>query len=582
MPAKNRRTRLFREKLSRYLESLGVSASSLAKASGLSVSAVFRYRSGERVPSPGSGHLKSLSRGIAALAAEKGLAWDADEISGALTETLTDGVSVSCDVFCRNLRSLLSFLSVRSSTLARALSFDPSYVSRILAGSRRPADLKTFSEDTANYLAERAASARSFRAALSSFLGLSPEEGIAALREEVVKFLLGRSSAEEEGPLSGLLQELSNFDLADYTRSIRFDGVQFSTAVPRFGSFRAYSGVREMREGELDFIRLTLLSPSQEDVIAYSELSMSKDPAYVRQWMLGMELLTKKGLRLHVLYNLDRPLSNLLLGMERYVPLYMTGQILPYYLPEAPRGVFSHHFRVSGAAALEGSAPDDDVEGGEFLLSKSKPEVERCRRIGEALLSRALPLVEIYASDRRNEFRSLFRSLFQKPGNIRLVGDVLPFSAMSEGTLDRILARLAMPRAQAEEIRVFHREGVRLMESILAERRMEWVVYVREDGEALRREPPALSALSFFTDIDAVYTEEEYALHLEDTRAFAASNPRLSLVIDRAPAFRNLFYTVFDDAVLVSKGKSPSIHYVLRHPALVAAFRRYEPPLVED
>ena len=55
----------------------------------------------------------------------------------------------------KNLKKLLSALEVRNNELARALSYDPSYISRILSGNRRPANLTHFLTRISDYLGNK-------------------------------------------------------------------------------------------------------------------------------------------------------------------------------------------------------------------------------------------------------------------------------------------------------------------------------------------------------------------------------------------------------------------------------------------
>lgn len=576
----------FLGRLTYYFESLNVTFAVMGRATGLSVSSLSRYRNGQRIPDPEGDHLKKLARGIALLGAEKGFAWTEESVYFSLAEVLNEGLLVPYAVYAANLRAILSHLSVKSVTLSRALAYDPSHVSRILSGTRRPADLVEFTAEVAGYFAERAVSESGFRATLEGFLALPQDAGSDAYQSGVTRYLCTYQSAEDENAIGSLLSRLSSFDLADFTRSLRFDDVEFPSPIPRVRSVKTYTGLKEMAKGEMDFLKLTLLSDSSEDVIFYSDMpmaSMSCDESYSKQWMLAMAMLMKKGIRLRILHDLNRPLQEILLGIESYVPLYMTGLANAYYLPSAVKGVFSHHFRVSGDVALEGSAPTADMENGKYFLYKSAEEVARCRRIGNKLLTMARPVMDIYRADRKAEFRAYFKASYQRAASRRMVGDALPLTTMSEETLDRILSRLALPAAEAEEIRLFRREGRRLMDATLAKSRFEWIVlpWKAEPGEP--KEAPALPLAYLFPARDYYYTAEEYDRHLKETRAYAAEHPNLTLSFDRAPAFRNLSYTVTEDGeVLISKGKSPTIHFVTRHPTIVNAFRQYIPPLIDE
>lgn len=66
----------FQELLKDYVNGLGCSQNELSHASGLSVSVISRYLSGERTPTADSAQLLSLVEGLAKLAKEKQMASD--------------------------------------------------------------------------------------------------------------------------------------------------------------------------------------------------------------------------------------------------------------------------------------------------------------------------------------------------------------------------------------------------------------------------------------------------------------------------------------------------------------------------
>ena len=124
----------FHEMLNEYLRRLSVTALELAEASDLSPAIISRYRSAERRPAPDSEALARLAKGIALLAEQKGIPAASEEsVLSAFRKSLgyeEDGQTR----LAANFDLLVNVLHLRSGEMARALSFDPSYLSRICAG----------------------------------------------------------------------------------------------------------------------------------------------------------------------------------------------------------------------------------------------------------------------------------------------------------------------------------------------------------------------------------------------------------------------------------------------------------------
>ena len=95
-----------------------------------------------------------------------------------------------------------------------------------------------------------------------------------------------------------------------------------------------YYGIDEMKQGELDFFKATVLSKSNEPVFMCSDMpmeDMAEDVDFGKKWMFAIAMTLKKGLHLNIIHNLDRPFNEMMLGLESWIPIYMTGQVSPYY-----------------------------------------------------------------------------------------------------------------------------------------------------------------------------------------------------------------------------------------------------------
>ena len=53
---------------------------------------------------------------------------------------------------------------------------------------------------------------------------------------------------------------------------------------------------------------------------------MAKDPDFPKKWIYSMALMLKKGLHLHQIHNIDRSFEEMMLGLESWIPMYMTGK----------------------------------------------------------------------------------------------------------------------------------------------------------------------------------------------------------------------------------------------------------------
>ena len=575
----------FQEQLSFYIDRFGIRQKQLAQARGLGEATVSRYLAGERDPKKDSEPIRRLAEGLASLAEEQGAAVSRDEILASLNATVDPGLTVGYDAFLYHLNLLLDLLNIRSVETARALNYDASHISKILSGARRPGNLKDFIEEVSSFIGRRTAG-RSGVSVISRLTG-APAESLAdasAVSEVLAHWLSTTPVDQKEEPVARFLGALDDFDLNEYLKAIRFDELRLPPAGLRLPTGKTYLGIKKMMQGELDFMKATVLSRSSEDVILYSDMplqEMAEDPDFPKKWMLGMRMMLKKGLHLHIIHDVNRPFPEMMLGLEANIPMYMTGQISAYYLPASQGGVFSHLLKVSGAAALEGAAIAGRQGYGKYVLYRSREEIRHYRTRAEDLLEKALPLMDIYRRDRKEEYLTRLADVFHGDG-LDMVCGSLPLFTLTDATLERLLPQLRLPEEDADAVRRLHESARKAAKELLDTNRIRLVIpKLTEEAFAASPLHPALSNL--FIENVVPYTWETYAAHLSDTERFAAEHPNLSVEYNPAPAFRNITLTVVSDRfVIVSKEKSPAIHFVIHHKKMVRAFQKFKPPIVEN
>ena len=137
----------FREMLNDYMRMFNCTAKTLAMASDLSPTVISRYRSGERIPMPGSIQFEKLCHGIADLAAQSGRSGLTPEsVQTAFLEILASR-KANPRILADNLNTLISVLEINKAELSRFLINDPSYLSRICSGQRTPSYTDKFIVD---------------------------------------------------------------------------------------------------------------------------------------------------------------------------------------------------------------------------------------------------------------------------------------------------------------------------------------------------------------------------------------------------------------------------------------------------
>ena len=463
------------------------------------------------------------------------------------------------------------------------MSFDASYLSRIRAGQRKPADIASFVDGVCHFIVRKYTSDSDI-AAVASMIGSESER----LKDEKVYFhtlteWMYDGELKVSNTAESFLKKLDEFDLSEYIRTIHFDEIKIPTAPFQMPARHSATGLKDMMATELNFLKATVLSRSDSSVLIYSDMpmeQMAKTAEFPKKWMYGMAAMLKKGLHLNMIHNVDRPLQEMMLGLESYIPMYMTGQISPYYLDAPPSKVFHHLLEVSGAAALEGSAIVGHHAEGKYYLTNNKEEVRQYQKRANALLSKAKPLMDIYRADSEQAFRKFWEEDFQNKVKPRhMIFSSLPLFTISDQLLERIISHNHVTSHDKERIVEYVHFQKTLYDSLTKESTLtvEIPQLSREEFEAY---PLSLSLSGIFYEADVLYTYEEYREHFDLTMN-TANNNMFFFSSAGLQTFRNIQISICKgEWVMVSKNKAPAIHFVIHHPKMVEAIERFTPPII--
>lgn len=573
----------FSEQLNAYISELNCTAKELTDVSGLSASVLSRYRTGSRVPTTDSEQFMQLVQGIATIANERGYSeFTVEKIQKTLEDCLQDA-TFPYELFQINFDTLLTSLSINVADLSHFLNFDSSYISRIRNGQRRPSNPQDFAQNVSKYIAGHCS--ESDKVTIAKLVHCTTDEinNDSLCRDKIIHWLLNEQ-IEKKDVILPFLSKLDEFDLNEFIRSIHFDELKVPSVPFQLPTSKNYYGIDEMCEGTLDFFKATVLSKSKEDLIANDDTPMA-DKAngtdFMKKYIFAVALTLKKGLHIHFIHNINRPFEEMMMGLEGWIPMYMTGQISPYYLKDVHNKLFGHFLYSSGAAALSGECIMDYHQNGKMYLTKNKTEMSYYRQRALDILSKASPLMDIYRIESKDAFYSFVERDIVTPGNRRSILSALPIHTLSEELLLQILNHNHIEEADKKRILDFAKKQRQLYENILSNRQIIDEIPVISEMEFL--EQPMLLPLSeIFYEKDIVYTYAEYLEHMEQTITYSQNNSNYTVKQNSRYPFKNIQIRILEGKwVVISKNKTPAIHFVIHNPQLRNALENMVIPVYD-
>lgn len=573
---------LFKDQLNIYMKELNCTAKQISEISELSAASLSRYRNGERIPETKSNTLNSIAKALAHLSSTTPAPLKEQDILDAFY-ACSDINTSDNESFRNKLNTLIDTLDLSINELCKSTGYESSAFFRIRRGTRNPSDPIRLGQDVSSYITRECTDNE--RIEKLNILISGYKDADMSERFECLFHWLMETDAKPVNDMESFLKKLDDFDLNDFITSIHYDDIKVPTAPFQIPSSKYYYGLQEMMKAEIDFLKATVLNRSQQDVIIYSDIpmeEMSKDPQFPKKWIFGMAVMLKKGLHLNMIHNVDRPMHEMMLGLEGWIPMYMTGQVTPYYLKDAQNQIFHHLLKVSGSAALNGDAIKNHHLEGRYHLTNNKEEVRYYRKKAEYLLEHAKPLMEIFRLADADEFRKVTDSSFMETGKRRNILSAPSLFTMDHEYLERMLNDNNVEETVKNKVLSHHLYLQKNMEHVVENNEIaEELPYISD--EEFESNPPSLCISDLYPGKDIHYTKQQYQDHLAMCKEYEKTHANYHISLSRRAVFRNLqIFIVTGKYVIISKNNSPVIHFVIRHPRLCSAIENFIPPMIDE
>lgn len=272
-----------------------------------------------------------------------------------------------------------------------------------------------------------------------------------------------------------------------------------------------------------------------------------------------------------------------MLGLEGWIPLYMTGQINPYYFKDNSNKIFSQIECDGGSAALSGTCITGNIYQSKFLVTNKKEEVDFYQKNAKILLKRATSLMDIYTKDHLEEFHHLLEKNSTISSERRNILSSLPNYTLSDNLLNKILDKNQI--TEKDKTYIIHeiKKEIALMNKTLMHSKILDEIIVLSEEE-FKDNPYHLDLSKIFYKKKSIqYTYEDYLQHIELIKKFKIKHENYDYRINNSRTFKNInIHIINNKQVIISKIKYPTIHLVIHHPTLINAIQKFQVPILED
>ena len=568
----------FSDLLNKYLEEFKCSSKKLSDLTGISPSVISRYRSNQRTPEKDSIQTKKIIDALVLLSNKK---YTKEDILLKINASLNKD-DFDYETFSKNLNELINTLKINLKDMSKYTLFDSSHISRIRYGKTKPSEPIEFSKKVITYIINKYNTNEDLQK-LASILNINNNELNQNILYDQLLIFLSNNKNTKETKIETFLTNLDNFNLNDYIKAIKFDELKIPNIPFYITKTKTYYGIEEMKKGELDFFKGTVLTKNN-NVFMCSDMpmeDMAKDIEFGKKWMFGIACMLKKGLHLNIIHNLDRPFKEMMLGLESWIPIYMTGQVTPYYFKDIKTNIYQNLTYVSNTLALAGESINGYHNKGKYYLTNNKKEVAYYQEKSQSLLKKASQLMIIYKKDSADLYNDFLKNYYKINEPRTRYLSSLPLFTISNNLLTSILKRNNINKNDITKILNYKNNLTLTYNSILNLSPIGDNIHIltKEEFENIK---PNLLLSNIFYEKRINYTYEEYLKHLNETIEFSKKNKNYKLNKLETLTFKNITITILNkQLVIISKEENPIIHFIIKHPKLINAISNFN-PLVKE
>lgn len=464
-------------------------------------------------------------------------------------------------MFAQRLDLIMELTGTTASVLGKVCALDPSHVSRLRRGSRPLPKNPVFLSAMSAYF-ERRIRADYQRKSLSELMGLDawPEEqGQAASLIEL--WLRAGERGSQVEPI------LRSFTCAPGV------SMKFAPVVPvpePENPLPCYYGPEGKQAAVMRLFSLILKEKTPQTLLLFSDEEMGwmyEDPDFSVLWAQHCVRILMAGNRVKIIHAIHRSTHEMLEGVAKWVPLYMTGRVDPYYYPKLRDGVFQRTlFLAPQTAAVVSGSVNRKTDGMLNAFYQDPLAISALAQEYENLLELCRPLMRILNAERALEFWSLYTSFLRAEGDMICLTSRLTLATMPEDVAASLQARA--PESQIFSTR--NQAAAGLSDFLASGRYTEIVADPSQDAGSI---PIPFADLLGAPGL--CYTPEEYRAHRANLVVLAKENKHYHLRKAGDIPGNLTLYGKEDRGILLCKNDAPGVIFAFDEQNMASAFWEY-------
>lgn len=192
---------------------------------------------------------------------------------------------------------------------------------------------------------------------------------------------------------------------------------------------------------------MILQEDKPQTLLLFSDENMAwlyEDAAFSRRWAELFSTVILKGNRVRIIHSISRDMNEMLEAVAKWIPIYMTGMIEPYYYPRLRDGVFQRTmFIAPETAAVISSSIQQNTEEMLSIFITDRAAVAALKKEYERFFTMCRPLMRVYSGSDSVKFLQTVDNLSASDGEAYYCSAVPPLFCIPERIITMISEKIS-------------------------------------------------------------------------------------------------------------------------------------------
>lgn len=476
--------------------------------------------------------------------------------------------------FKDKLNLIIELLEINNNILAEVLDVDVSLISRWRTGNRLPSDRNKHLELLCAYFYNRAVETSKLYELMEIM-----NQSVVTLKNdlenvtEVMKVWFNTHVSVDNTPLiHDFINKLEFFSYHDTEHPIEElhgkIGYKYSVKETYYGNQGKREAITRLLTEAIDIEPTTIYIFSDEAISWLTE-----DISFYFSWSKLLEQLLKKGHKIRILHTVYKSLNEILNAIEKWLPLYLSGSLEPYYYPKLQDGLFRHSiFIVGDQAALSSTSLVGKTDSCLNYYHTNKDNIKNLRESFDSLQEMCLPLMSIYTDTNRDKYFDNVLDFYKICNDTYNYNQTISTVTMPMELIGYIHEKAGCSRDNAVE---FHKKRIEFFKDCIMKNKYT-EIFSLPDVNDINNGSVFFELTYYFPNGPYAYTKDQFRLHLLNVISMLETYENYHIILLDEKIFKDIRIMVKKNyGSVISKLRPRPVAFKFYHEGLSEAIFEY-------